>query len=159
MLPGTHSKWVQVRGSRVTQFRTYMTGELYALLRRHSILTRTLPAEDGELDAQAFRQGLDHARDSTSLLHAVFSVRTLALFERMAPAAMPSYLSGLVIGEELRAEAFDAAAGPMVVIGAPALTARYQLAFDSQQMPCHAFSSEATWRGLWVIARQRKEFA
>ena len=159
VLPGTHSKWVQVRDGRIKQFRTYMTGELYALLRQHSILARTLPAEDGELDTQAFRQGLAHARDSTSLLHAVFSVRTLALFECMAPAVMPSYLSGLVIGEELRAQAFDAAAGPVIVIGSPALTARYQLAFDSQQLPCHAFGSEATWRGLWAIARQRTEFA
>ena len=158
VLPGTHSKWVQIRGGRITQFRTYMTGEIYALLRRHSILARTLPADDGELDADAFRQGLTHLRDSISLLHAAFSVRTLALFERMAPAAMPSYLSGLVIGEELRTQTFTPAAGPVVVVGSRALSARYQLALESQDVRSHAFGSEATWRGLWAIARQRKEF-
>ncbi|MDB5945121.1 MAG: 2-oxo-3-deoxygalactonate kinase [Ramlibacter sp.] len=159
VLPGTHSKWAQVRDSRVTQFRTYITGEIYALLRQHSILARTLPADDGELDADAFRQGLAHVRDSTSLLHAVFSVRTLALFERMPPGVMPSYLSGLVIGEELRAQTFTPTAAPVLVFGSPALTARYQLALEWQGVASQAFGSEATWRGLWAIARQRKEFA
>ncbi len=159
VLPGTHSKWAQIRGGRITRFRTYMTGEFYALLRQHSILARTLPPDDGELDADAFRQGLAHARDSTSLLHAAFSVRTLALFERMAPAAVPSYLSGLLIGEELRAQTLTPAAGPVAMVGSPALTARYQIALEFKDVRSRAFGSEATWRGLWAIARQRKEFA
>ena len=159
VLPGTHSKWVQVEAGRIRGFATLMTGEFYALLREHSILSRSLPADDGELHGAGFDAGVAHALRSPGLLESAFSVRTLALFERMAPAAMPSYLSGLVIGAELRAQTFDAAGQPVVVIGSPALTARYRLAFDSQQMPCHAFGSEATWRGLWTIARQRKEFA
>ena len=159
VMPGTHSKWAQVRDGRITRFHTYMTGEFYALLRQHSILARTLPADDGELDADAFREGLAQARDSSSLLHAAFSVRTLALFERMPPAAMPSYLSGLLIGEELRAQTFTPGEGAVAVIGSPALTARYRLALESQDVRCSIFGSEVTWRGLWTIARQRKEFA
>ena len=159
VLPGTHSKWVQVRAGRIEQFRTFMTGELYALLRQHSILARTLPPGDGELDADAFLQGLAHARESASLLHAAFSVRTLSLFERLPAAVLPSYLSGLVIGEELRAQGLRSGAGPVVVIGSQALTARYRLALESQGMRVQTVGSEATWRGLWAIARQLKEFA
>lgn len=153
VLPGTHSKWVRVEQGRIAQFRTFMTGELYALLRQHSILARTLPAADGELDADAFRRGLAHARDSASLLHAAFSARTLALFERLPPAAMPSYLSGLVIGEELRAQPLASGAA-VVVIGSPALAARYQLALEALGIASRTVGAEASWRGLWAIARQ-----
>ncbi len=159
VLPGTHSKWVQVSDGRVTRFRTFMTGELYALLREHSILARTLPEDDGELDADAFRRGLAHARESASLLHAAFSVRTLSLFDRLPAAARPSYLSGLVIGEELRAQTLAPRAQPVVVIGSPALAARYQLALEAQGVASATIGAQAGWRGLWAIARQLKEFA
>ena len=159
VLPGTHSKWVQVSGGRIARFRTFMTGELYALLREHSILARTLPESDGELDADAFRRGLAHARESASLLHAVFSVRTLSLFDRLPAAARPSYLSGLVIGEELRAQGLAAGAQPVIVIGSPVLCARYQLALESLGIASQTVGAQAGWRGLWAIARQRQELA
>ena len=150
VLPGTHSKWAQVRDGAVQSFRTCMTGELYALLRQHSILARTLPPDDGPLDEAAFLAGVRHARDAGSLLVAAFCVRTLALFERMAPAAQPSYLSGLVIGEELRAQ------GPLppavVLIGSAALTQRYALALGALGITPRSLGSEATWRGLWALA-------
>jgi 2-dehydro-3-deoxygalactonokinase len=158
VLPGTHSKWVRVEGGSVVGFRTFMTGEMYGLLRQHSILARTLPETDGELDADAFRRGLAHAAAGASLLHAAFSVRTLALFERLAPAAMPSYLSGLVIGEELRAQALDGAnREAVVVIGAPALTARYQLALESLGVASTVIGAQASWHGLFAIARQLEQ--
>ena len=154
VLPGTHSKWVQVVGGRIRGLRTFMTGELYALLRHHSILARTLPQSDGELDADAFRRGLAHARESASLLHAAFSVRTLALFERLPPHAMPSYLSGLVIGEELRAQSLESSTAAAVVIASPPLAARYRLALESLGIASRHVGAEAGWRGLWAIARQ-----
>ena len=128
-----------------------MTGEMYALLRQHSILARTLPEADGELDADAFRRGLAHAAGSASLLHAAFSVRSLALFERVPAAAMPSYLSGLVIGEELRAQGLSGMnEDPVVVIGAPALATRYQLALESLGIASASESAaQASWRGLF----------
>lgn len=151
VLPGTHSKWVQVRDGVVQSFSTWMTGEVYALLRQHSILARTLPAGDGDLDEDAFSRGVLHAVDAGSLLRAAFSTRTLALFERLEPQAQPSYLSGLVIGEELRVQA--AGAGEVTLVGNPALTARYALALRALGVRSHALGSEATWRGLWALAR------
>jgi 2-dehydro-3-deoxygalactonokinase len=158
VLPGTHSKWVEVQDGRIVRFRTFMTGEFYALLRQHSILARTMAPADGELDADAFRQGLAHARDSAGLLHAAFSVRTLSLFERMPAEAAPSYLSGLLIGDELRAQGLAGSSAPVVVIGSPALTERYRLALEWQGIAARTVGAEATWRGLWAVARQCKEF-
>jgi 2-dehydro-3-deoxygalactonokinase len=151
VLPGTHSKWVDVQEGRVRSFATFMSGEFYALLRQHSILARTLPAEDGALDEAAFLRGVRHARDAGSLLHAAFSTRTLALFERLPPAVQPSYLSGLVIGEELRAR--HGAGQSVVLIGSDALTTRYALALRACGGDAQCLGAQATWRGLWALAR------
>jgi 2-dehydro-3-deoxygalactonokinase len=153
VLPGTHSKWVRVAAGRIESFSTFMTGEFYALLRQHSILARTLPEADGELDAKAFEQGLRHALATGNLLNAAFSVRTLALFERLPMQAAPSYLSGLVIGEELRSQQLGQDSGPLVVVGSPALTQRYELGLRILGLPSRAVGSQATWRGLWSVAQ------
>jgi 2-dehydro-3-deoxygalactonokinase len=153
VLPGTHSKWVRVAERRIESFSTFMTGEFYALLRQHSILSRSLPPEDGELDEAAFLRGVEHALREGNLLRTAFSVRTLSLFDRVAAASLPSYLSGLVIGEELRSQALTHDATPVVVIGAPALTRRYQLAMQVLGARTSCVGSEATWRGLWAIAQ------
>jgi len=151
VLPGTHSKWVHAVDGRIERFATFMTGECYALLRQHSILARMMPAADAELDVPAFEQGVRHALRSGTLLHAAFSARTLALFERLAPAALPSYLSGLVIGEELRAQDLSGTPG-VVVIGAEALTRRYELALATLGVTAMRVGSQAAWRGLRAIA-------
>lgn len=152
VLPGTHSKWVEVQDARVRSFSTYMTGETYALLRQHSILARTLPAGDGAApDEEAFTRGVREAQAAGSLLRSAFGVRTLALFERAAPAALASYLSGLVIGEELRARA--PLPREVVLVGSPALTARYALALRTLACDSRSIGSEATWHGLGSLAR------
>lgn len=152
VLPGTHSKWVRVEGQRIESFSTFMTGEFYALLRQHSILSRTMPADDGVLDEQAFERGVRHAVQAGNLLHAAFSARTLSLFGALPAQALPSYLSGLVIGEELRSQHLHRLADPVVIVGAPALTQRYGLALRVLGIAAHSVGPEATWRGLWAIA-------
>ena len=151
VLPGTHSKWVDVRARRIHQFSTWMTGEFYALLRKHSILARTLPAEDPAHDAGAFDQGVEHALHSHGLLHTAFSVRTLSLFDRMPSDALTSYLSGLVIGEELKAQALKRG-DAVVVMGTEQLTARYEQALAHLGVSARRVGDSATWRGLRAIA-------
>jgi 2-dehydro-3-deoxygalactonokinase len=96
---------------------------------------------------------MKHAMRSGNLLHAAFSARTLSLFDRLPAAALPSYLSGLVIGEELRSQQLAALSGPVVLVGAPSLTQRYELALLALGVPVRSAGSEATWRGLWAIAQ------
>jgi len=154
VLPGTHSKWVELRGRRIVDFATYMTGETYAVLRRHSILGRTMPGEDGALDGTAFLKGVLNAVRGESLLRSAFSARTFALFSRIPPEGLPSYLSGVVIGEELRAQRLENRQVHLVLVGSPALTHRYQLALRALGVQATAVGSEATWRGLWVLANR-----
>ncbi|WP_431097654.1 2-dehydro-3-deoxygalactonokinase [Polaromonas aquatica] len=151
VLPGTHSKWATVTDRKVTDFSTWMTGEFYALLRRHSILARMLPEDEPSLDAAAFDQGVTHALAGPGLLNSAFSTRTLSLFNRMKAEALPSYLSGLVIGEELKAQTLPRGE-PVVVMGAEALTVRYEQALAHLGVPVQRVGAGATWRGLHAIA-------
>ena len=148
--PGTHSKWVTVGDGRLTGFSTMMSGEFYALLRQHSILSRTLPADDGALDGEAFDAASPMRSPAGSLVQTAFSVRSLALFDRIPRAAMPSYLSGLVIGEELRCRPLDGRR-EVVVIGAPVLAERFERALRQRGIGVRRFGEEAAWRGLWAI--------
>jgi len=153
VLPGTHSKWARVQAGRIHSFSTFMTGEFFGLLRQHSILSRTLPASDGEFDAGAFEQGVSLALGASSLLQTAFSVRTLALFDRLPAAALPSYLSGLVIGEELRAQTWPGNAD-VVIVGSEALSRRYQIALALRDVSARRIGAEAGWAGLWAIAKK-----
>lgn len=101
-LPGTHSKWVTVRDGQIITVRTAMTGELFAVLRTHSILGK-LMSEDDRFDAYAFDAGLRRSAEGGGWLQHLFSVRTAGLFREFSEASLPSYLSGILIGHEIRA--------------------------------------------------------
>ncbi|MGA0569553.1 2-dehydro-3-deoxygalactonokinase [Variovorax sp. VNK109] len=152
VLPGTHSKWAIVEDGRILSFRTFMTGEFFALLSTHSILARTLHA-NAPFDETAFLDGVMHSQNSAGLLHNAFSARTLALFGRMESDALTSYLSGLVIGEELRSQPLLSGI-PVVLIGSAQLTARYAMAMT--RLGCHVVAPEsnATWAGLHALRMQ-----
>lgn len=154
VLPGTHSKWVQVRDSRIQHFHTCMTGEMFALLRQHSILSRTLPALDSpadhELDTQAFDEAVALAVKSPGLLATAFSTRSLGLWGTLSPSALLSHLSGLVIGEELRCQHLTAGE-EVIVIGAHALNLRYGRALESLGLQPRCLGAEATWAGLFSL--------
>ncbi len=152
VLPGTHNKWAQVQAGRVNGFRTFMTGEFYALLSQHSLLAKSIAA-DAALDDAAFAKGLLVARQGDGLLHNAFSTRTLSLFGRMDPAQLTSYLSGLVIGEELRSQVLPAGA-EVVLVGSPALTGRYARALALRGVPSRVLGAQATWAGLFALASE-----
>ncbi len=151
VLPGTHSKWATVRGGKVVGFRTFMTGEAYGLFSRHSILARTLDP-DAPLDAAAFRRGVARAGNADGVLHNAFGVRALALFDRLSPAESASYLSGLLIGEELGRQTLPRG-GEVNVIGASALIERYAVALHERGVTVRTFGAEATWAGLRALQR------
>ena len=151
VLPGTHSKWVTVSKQRVTGFSTWMTGEFYALLRQHSILARTLPPDETTHDDEAFEQGVACALGGSGLLHTAFSVRTLSLFRRMASDELHSYLSGLVIGEEIKCQQLKSG-DSVVLVGADSLTAKYAQALQQLDVQTQCVGNQATWQGLRAIA-------
>ncbi len=102
-LPGTHPKWIEMRGGEIARFATYMTGEMYALLREHSMIGR--PATEPG-DPAGFERGLEAARRNegdrrVGLLHLLFAARAAVVSGRMDPSLLGPYLSGLLTGDEI----------------------------------------------------------
>jgi 2-dehydro-3-deoxygalactonokinase len=126
LLPGTHSKWARVEGRRLIAFRTYMTGEMFNLLRQSGTLAQLMTAD--EHDDEAFARGVRATASEAELLNRLFSARSLALFGRLEGRAVASYVSGLLIGAEMRhalAVWPDLVRARIVCIGSAAMLARY----------------------------------
>ena len=156
VLPGTHSKWVSLEDGAINGFNTFMTGEMYNLLSQHSILAKSLPAPGlpaAPLNKDVFLEGIDHATQSESLLNTAFSVRVKSLFNQLTPTQASSYLSGLVIGEELVSMQLDPG-GEVIVVGTQALTERYCLALEHLGIPTRTLGTQAAWAGLHHIYSQ-----
>jgi 2-dehydro-3-deoxygalactonokinase len=148
-LPGSHSKWARIEAGRVAGFTTHLTGEAYAALRGHTILGRMM--HDGATSPAAFDQGVARAADADGLLHHVFGARTLALTGRMAESDTASYLSGILIGHEVRA-ALGAQAGAVVqLIGTLELTALYARAIAACGCYAERHDGDAAAHGLAAI--------
>ena len=122
-LPGSHSKWVRITGGRIAGFQTHLTGEAFAALRGHTILGRLM--QDAPHHPEAFARGVDRAAQPGGLLHHLFGVRALGLFGQLPEDQAASFLSGLLIGHEVRAAQ---PSGPIHLIGTPALTTSYAAA-------------------------------
>ncbi|WP_445145889.1 2-dehydro-3-deoxygalactonokinase [Dyella sp. Tek66A03] len=156
LLPGTHSKWATISDGMVSGFATMMTGELYGLLTTYSSLCAQPPAGH-EQDAAAFAQGVLAARDSGPAggLAQLFSARVRMLDGVLAPASVPDYLSGLLIGDELRMAAANDwidAATPVQIVGDVVLCARYLKAARLFGFQAITTPDSTTSLGLWHIA-------
>jgi 2-dehydro-3-deoxygalactonokinase len=170
ILPGTHAKHLEIAGGAVVDFTTYMTGELFALLGRHSILKHSLdardapeapPAWDGDLDEDAFRAGVLHGR-GRPLSGALFAVRANQLLRGMEPGANAAFLSGVLIGAEVAGALARAPAGAGILLAAgPAHFRPYTLAFaalgagDRTAVIPPAVAETASARGHAVLWRRR----
>jgi 2-dehydro-3-deoxygalactonokinase len=153
VLPGTHSKWAWVEDGAVLSFASFMTGEVYAALTGHTILGRLmqLPAEH---DAAAFARGVRYGLDAPeALLSRMFSARTLGLFNQLGEAALPSYLSGLLIGSEIGgALKLTPHVGTITILGNAALTLRYTEALAIAGIRVEAGAADCAALGLSRIA-------
>ena len=128
VLPGTHSKWAELIDGRVERFHTFPTGELFALLRDHSTLTRA--GTDAAGREEGFADGL--ARAGTGLIAGLFEARAAQLIEGKSLGWALGLLSGLLIGGEI-AEALALAGDTparIALIGDPGLSALYRQAAE-----------------------------
>ena len=156
-LPGTHCKWAQLAGGRVTGFTTHMTGEAFAALSQHTILART--SEEAPHAPAAFARGVARAQQTGGLLHHLFGARALHLMDQLAPAETRSYLSGLLIGHEVAAALAETGARSVELVGAEGLAALYHAALtqlgvavrlhepDLVAAGLHAFGVSLGWQG------------
>ncbi len=153
--PGTHSKWCRVRGGKITGFQTYMTGELFYILASHSILARLMQGQ--EHDADAFQRGVALSQADPDLLGLLFSVRSEVLAGRIGPEAGSAYLSGLLIGAEVRAglaQAQDVRDLQITLIASEELARPYLAALTLVgAAPAGVIDgTTASARGLWRFA-------
>ena len=124
-LPGTHAKWVLIEDGRFVRFVTAMTGELFDILSRYSVLKSDTAAED----EAAFLEGVDAAGDGGGLSARLFSARSRVVGGGAPSTGTASYLSGLLIGAEIAGVApmlNIQETGPIVLIGERALCALYE---------------------------------
>ncbi len=157
VMPGTHSKWVRLRGGRVAGFETAMTGELYALLCGHSVLRHSVDAGGAEDAGGAFGRGLalglaEPGRLSLSL----FGVRAAGLLRGVGGAEGAAMLSGLLIGAEVGgAAAGMEAGGEVVLVAGGVLAERYGAALRGAGCAPRVVDAEAASRdGLLQVARR-----
>lgn len=151
--PGTHSKWITTEGDRLVRYSTYVTGEVFAALKDHTILGRLM--KPGPDDEAAFAQGVAAAlEDPAGFLHRVFSARSLGLFGEIAPESIASYLSGQVIGTEvahaIRGNPRDA---EYAVLASPGIGGRYVKAIEIAGLKVRYGEPTAIVKGLAIIGR------
>ena len=142
--PGTHSKWIQLHGSKISHFHTSITGEIFHLLKTYSILADQM---DGDVyDNTAFKAGLKDARDEASILTGLFAVRARHLLQSF-PLADASYASGLLIGSDVTSALKQLSAGTHVtLIGRPDLCRLYASAISSAGFTCGNIDGEEAFR-------------
>lgn len=126
-MPGTHSKWALLDGTKIEHFTTAMTGEMFELLSTQSVLRHSLTGDqNGPERSDGFsagaRDGLDRPAD---LLGQLFRVRASALVSGRSAAWCAGYLSGLLIGTEIAANRHQIGNEPVPLIGSHVLCSLY----------------------------------
>ena len=107
IFPGTHSKHIKISNGNIVSFKTYITGELFQLLSTKSVLKGSISNENNEkvmdkMNLNSFYQGVNQSEKNANLLNKLFSVRTNDLFGLLSHQENFFYLSGLLIGSEIR---------------------------------------------------------
>lgn len=139
-LPGTHNKWALCENGEISNFLTAFTGEMFALLRNHSILITE--QSSFSFNQSVFLQGVDAIKNmgEAQLVHALFATRSKQVLGEISHEDGLSYLSGLIIGADVAgALKLFGECDSITIIGDPTLTQHYQLVldhFDHQSISC-----------------------
>lgn len=135
IFPGTHSKHITVKNTLVTGFKTYMTGEIFALLTARSTLTEAVHGEQILTDSESIQSFTEGVRESfgANLLHSLFKVRTRFLLQHHSGKLNRSYLSGLLIGYEVKDLIHPSVKG--ITLVSSSMSSYYQLALQLLQVP------------------------
>lgn len=140
--PGTHCKWVEVTPGGITRFTTAMTGELFAMLSRNSILASQLSGP--VIPGDAFLAGVDKGleRDVSA---ALFGIRAAGLLGTLAPDEAPSFASGVLIGAEVAARLAEYDYDPFHILADPSLGSLYARAIERAGRKAIVIDSQAAF--------------
>lgn len=152
ILPGTHSKWVEIAGGRIVRFASAMTGELYEVLSQHSVLRHSFAGEGGDNAAteQGLAEGIDAGLGSPARLTALlFRTRAAALLSGKGSDWCAGYLSGLLVGAEIGGQKDWLTGGPVPLVGSARFGRLYGAALGRIGVASFAIdAAEATIAGL-----------
>ncbi len=156
ILPGTHSKWIRMRGNTIEQFSTFMTGEVFAALTQHTILGRLLTeGEDPVAFAQGVKEGFSSEDGAGGILSKLFGARAMPLMGLMDTGSIRDYLSGLLLGSEVHEamrSGFSIDSTP-VLCGNDVLVKRYQECLKLCGLKTDVADSDLAATGLLRIAK------
>ena len=154
-MPGTHSKWVRVKDGTVAHFSTFMTGELFSVVSRETILSLAVAGAAEAEDTASFKSSLKAAFEAPAFAaNLLFTARSRQLLFSSTPAAARETLSGTLIGAELAAGLSGSVpkAG-ITLIASGRLAALYRQAFDALSVNANPIDAdEAVRRGLSMAA-------
>lgn len=161
ILPGTHSKWVELVAGRIVRLRTYMTGELFAVLSRHGTLAAAVAVAVPVWDASAFEEGVGAARHG-ALGHQLFGCRARVVCGDMSASSAQAYLSGLLIGSELQdvlnSPLQPVQRGRIKLIGSPDLARHYQTAAAMAGCEMEVIDADVAYRGAMAHIQAQGRF-
>lgn len=156
VMPGTHSKWVTLESGRVTEFSTVMTGELFQLLSRHSVLRHGIGDAEpsGDPKSAAFLAGLDEGMSEPArAVERLFSLRPRTLLFNVPGEEIVDRLSGLLIGAEVGA-ALEPGGETVFLIASGRMMGLYEVALRSRGVQLEMVDADAAVRrGLTYAAR------
>ena len=129
-LPGTHSKWVWLNQGSVGEFITGLSGELFAVLEQHSVLLSQLDATDHNHCPDHFALGIERTENGSNLIQLLFETRSRQLSGQLSASAARAFLSGLIIGSDIRGimQCANTQHSKITFIGKPELCNHYQSA-------------------------------
>lgn len=142
-LPGTHTKWARISAGEVVSFRTFMTGEMFALLSKKSVLRHSV--QTGDWDSAGFADAVSDALAAPqNLASRLFGLRAETLVNDMPAGIARSRLSGLLIGLELAGARPYWLGQQIALVGDPQLSRLYETALDQQGVPVELADGDAT---------------
>ncbi|MGV6849649.1 MAG: 2-dehydro-3-deoxygalactonokinase [Marinibacterium sp.] len=155
-LPGTHTKWVHVSAGEIVSFRTFMTGEMFALLSRQSVLRHSLAG--GGWDDTAFLEAVGDAMSAPQRLAArLFAIRAGSLLDGVPADVSRARLSGLLIGLELAGAREYWLGQEIALIGAPDPASAYRSALLAQGAVVRDAGEDAVLAGLRAAHEGQKD--
>ena len=155
IIPGTHCKWIRIKGQKITSFTTFLTGDLYSAILNHTVISmlRTRTEIEGH---EAFCRGVEIGySEHANLMNVLFGARTNVLFKTLMPGEVSHYTSGLLIGAEIASgiSIIGSAQKSMVLLGSDSLIQRYELAFSTCGINVDIIGLEAVGSAYIEIAR------
>ena len=147
-LPGTHSKWVNMNSYNIQEFTTFLTGELYEIIKKYSILNHSLNTT--ELDDEIVKSSAKLIIENPSFIsNKLFEIRADNLLKNSNQTSNNSKLVGYLLGIELSGSRTYWEDKDLVIIGSSNLNKYYELILNGRSNSIRLFnSSDMALNGL-----------